>query len=562
MSPPMLATKLHIPALRSLRVHRLRLIERLNEGAPRSPCVTLVAAPAGFGKTTLVAEWVVGSRRPAAWLSLDEGDNDLARFLTYLIAALQTVAPSIGPGIIDLLQTSSPQPSLVESILTSLLNEIAALPESPAARPAVAKPGFILVLDDFHAINAKAVNTALTFLIEHMPPQMHLVIATREDPPFPWARLRARGQLTELRAADLRFTAAEAAEFLNQVMGLSLSAVDVAALEDRTEGWIAGLQLAALSMQNHQDVHGFIKAFAGDNRYIVDYLVEEVLQSQPEPIRCFLLQTAILDRLSGSLCAAVTDQPESKAQLEALERGNFFVVPLDDRRHWYRYHHLFAEVLRVHLLADLPDQVATFHGRASVWFEQHGSSNDAIRHAIAAQDYVRAASLIEHAIPEMRRSRQESTLLGWLQALPSELVRGRPVLSVHYAWVLLAQGEVHGVETRLLDAERSLERLAKGTERPEDPKTRDSQHRGTGTAEIARFDRYIPCRPVLGLRRRTSHREICTAGARPCLRGRPSRARSGSGAAGTCCLVKRGSRGSAPFLSGEYRTAATSRAHH
>ena len=471
MAPPMLATKLHIPSPRPLRVQRLRLLKRLNEGPSRLPGVTLVAAPAGFGKTTLVAEWVGGSRRPAAWLSLDEGDNDLARFLTYLIAALRTIAPGIGPGITDLIETSSPQPPLVESILTSLLNEIAALPESPATPSAVEKPGSILVLDDLHVINAKEVNTALAFFIEHMPPQMHLVIATREDPPFPLARLRARGQLTELRAADLRFSAAEAAEFLNRVMGLSLSAADIAALEDRTEGWIAGLQLAALSMQNHQDVHGFIKAFAGDNRYIVDYLAEEVLQSQPEPIRCFLLQTAILDRLSGPLCVAVTGQQESKALLETLERGNFFVIPLDDRRHWYRYHHLFAEVLRVHLLADLPEQVATLYGRASVWFEQHGSLHDAIRHAIAAQDFERAASLIEHAMPDIRRSRQESTLLGWLQALPNELVRGRPMLSAHYAWVLLAQGEVEGVDTRLLDAERSLDRLAKENERREDQKS-------------------------------------------------------------------------------------------
>lgn len=471
MAIPTLATKLYIPSSRARLVRRPRLLERLDAGAPRPPGVTLVAAPAGFGKTTLVGEWVVGSGRPTAWLSLDEADNDLARFLTYLVAALQTIAPNIGPGILDLLQTSSPQPSLVESILTAVLNEVAALSNDPAALPTDAKPGFILVLDDYHTIHTNAINMALSFLIEHMPPHMHLVIATREDPPFPLARLRARGQLTELRAADLRFTPAEAAEFLNQVMGLSLTAADVGKLEDRTEGWIAGLQLAALSMQNHQDVHGFIKAFAGDNRYIVDYLVEEVLQRQPEPIRCFLLQTAILDRLIGSLCAAVTGQQDGKARLEALERGNFFVVPLDENRHWYRYHHLFAEVLRVHLMADLPEQVSTLHGRASLWYEQHGSANDAIHHAIAALDFERAANLIERAIPQMRRSRQESTLLGWLQALPNELLRIRPVLSAHYAWVLLAQGMMDGVETRLQDAERALDRLAEGDARLQNPKS-------------------------------------------------------------------------------------------
>ena len=274
-------------------VLRPRLIERLNEGLHRK--LTLISAPAGFGKTTLVSEWVAGCERPVAWLSLDEGDSDPTRFLTYLVAALQTIAPKIGEGVLGVLQ--SPQPPPTESILTALLNEITTIPDN-----------FVLVLDDYHVIDAKPVDNALTFLLEHLPPQMHLVIATREDPQLPLARLRARGQLTELRAADLRFTPAEAAEFLNQVMGLNLSAEDIAALETRTEGWIAGLQLAALSMQGHQDVPGFIRAFAGDNRYIVDYLVEEVLQRQPERVRSFLLQTSILDRLSGSLCDAVTGQ--------------------------------------------------------------------------------------------------------------------------------------------------------------------------------------------------------------------------------------------------------------
>ena len=326
--------------------------------------------------------------RPTAWLSLDEGENDPTRFLAYLVAALQTIAPTIGEGVLGVLQ--SPQPPPTEAILTALLNEITTIPDH-----------FVLVLDDYHVIDAKPVDHALTFLLEHLPPQMHLVIATREDPQLPLARLRARGQLTELRAADLRFTASEAAEFLNQVMGLSLSAEDIAALEDRTEGWIAGLQLAALSMQGRQDVHGFIQAFAGDDRYIVDYLVEEVLQRQPAPVRSFLLQTSILDRLSGPLCDAVTGQKEGNARLEALERGNFFVVPLDDKRHWYRYHHLFAEVLSAHLMAEQPDQVATLHRRASAWYEQHGSVADAIRHALAAEDFGRAADLVELAVPAM-----------------------------------------------------------------------------------------------------------------------------------------------------------------
>ena len=449
MSTPILATKLYIPRLRPNVVSRPRLIERLNEGLHRN--LILISAPAGFGKTTLVSEWVAGCDRPVAWLSLDEGDNDPTRFLTYLVAALQTIAPNIGVGVLGALQ--SPQPPPTEAILTALLNEITAIPDN-----------FVLVLDDYHVLDAKPIDHALTFLSSICHHSMHLVIATREDPQLPLARLRARGQLTELRAADLRFTASEAAEFLNQVMGLGLSAADIAALEDRTEGWIAGLQLAALSLQGRQDVPGFIRAFAGDHRYIVDYLVEEVLQRQPEPVRSFLLQTSILDRLHGPLCDAVTGQEEGNARLEALERGNFFVVPLDDKRHWYRYHHLFAEVLSAHLMAEQPDQVATLHRRASEWYEQNGLAADAIRHALAAEDFERAADLIELAVPAMRRSRQEATVLGWLKALPDELVHCRPVLSVGYAWALLAVGELEAVEARLRDAERWLDTTADTSE--------------------------------------------------------------------------------------------------
>ena len=292
MSTPILATKLYIPPPRPKVVLRPRLIERLNEGLSAGRKLTLISAPAGFGKTTLVSEWVAGCERPVAWLSLDEGDNDPARFLTYLVAALQTIAANIGAGVLAALQ--SPQPPPTESILTALLNEITTIPDN-----------FILVLDDYHVIDAKPVDHALTFLLEHLPPQMHLVIATREDPPLPLARLRARGQLTELRAADLRFTPAEAAEFLNQVMGLNLSAEDIAALETRTEGWIAGLQLAALSMQGHQDATSFIKSFTGSHHFVLDYLVEEVLQQQSESVQTFLLRTSILDRLCGPLCDAV-----------------------------------------------------------------------------------------------------------------------------------------------------------------------------------------------------------------------------------------------------------------
>jgi LuxR family maltose regulon positive regulatory protein len=462
MSTPILATKLFIPPPRPKAVSRPRLIERLNEALHRK--LTLISAPAGFGKTTLVSEWLAASAgrerpegpRQVAWLSLDEADSNPTRFLSYLVAALQTIAPSLGDGLTGELQ--SPQPPPIESVLAALLNELATIADN-----------FVLVLDDYHVIDAQAVDHALIFLLEHLPPAMHLVITTREDPPLPLARLRARGHLVEVRATDLRFTAFEAAEFLNQIMGLKLSAQEIAALESQTEGWIAGLQLAALSMQGHEDVAGFIRSFAGDHHYIVDYLVEEVLQRQPERVRSFLLQTAILDRLSGPLCSAVTGQNDGKMLLGALERGNFFVVPLDDKRHWYRYHHLFADVLHAHLKAEQPEQVAVLHRRASAWYAENGLPADAIRHALAAAEFARAAELIELTVPATRRSREEAMLLGWLQALPDDLLRDRPVLSVHYAGTLMQSGKLAGVEARLQDAERWLEPAAASATLNEQP---------------------------------------------------------------------------------------------
>ncbi len=449
-----LATKLYIPSPRAKVVFRPRLIERLNDGLLSDRKLTIISAPAGFGKTTLVSEWINGCGRQVAWLSLDEGDSDPIRFLTYLVAALQTIAPSIGAGVLNALQ--SPQLPPIEAILTPLVNEINAIPDK-----------FIFVLDDYHMLDSKAVDNALTFLVEHQPPQMHLVITTREDPNLPLARLRVRGQLTELRATDLRFTPSEAAEFLNQVMDLNLSSEEVVILEGRTEGWIASLQLAALSIQGHQDVPGFIQAFAGDHQYIVDYLVEEVLKRQPESIRNFLLQTSILDRLNGPLCDDVTGQPGGKARLEMLLRGNFFLIPLDDKRHWYRYHHLFADVLHMHLMTEQPDQVPALHRRASGWYEQNGLAADAILHALTGEDFERAADLIERALTLLRRSRQDAMFFGWLKALPVELFRYRPVLSVAQAHVLLSVGELEGVENRLQDAERWLDTTAEKNEQPE-----------------------------------------------------------------------------------------------
>jgi len=440
MPTPILATKLYIPPPRAEIVLRPRLIERLNAGSK----LTIISASAGFGKTTLLSAWIADCGQPVAWLSLDESDSDLSRFLTYVIAALQTIQPALGENLLAALQT--PQPPPVESLLTSLLNEISALPSD-----------LILVLDDYHLLDSKAVDEALTFLVEHQPPQLRLVIATREDPTLPLARLRVRGQLTELRAADLRFTPAETAEFFNRMMGLHLSDGDIAALETRTEGWIAGLQLAALSMQGREDIAGFIQAFTGSNRYVLDYLAEEVIQRQLESTRNFLLQTAILDRLCAPLCNAVTERDDGKEMLDVLERSNLFLIPLDDKRQWHRYHHLFAEVLQARLIEVQPEKVTSLHQRASAWYEQNGYLPDAIRHALAAQDFDRAANLIERVWLAMDISYQSATWLDWVKALPNELIRARPVLSVGYGWALLSVGELEASEARLRDAERWLE---------------------------------------------------------------------------------------------------------
>jgi LuxR family maltose regulon positive regulatory protein len=331
----------------------------------------------------------------------------------------------------------------------TLLNEIAAV-----------EAEIVLILDDYHAIETQAIHRGIGFLLGHLPPQMHLIIASRADPPLSLARLRSHGELTELRVSDLRFTPEEAAAFLNQVMGLEISAADVAALEKRTEGWIAGLQLAALSLQGRENISDFVAAFSGDDRYIVDYLMEEVLQRQSDRVRHFLLQTAILERLSGDLCDAVTDQRDGQEMLEALERGNLFIIPLDNKRQWYRYHHLFADVLLAHARTEWPERLPSLHGRASEWYEQNELFSDAIRHALAAQDFERAADLIEPMWPTLRNRQQEATVLSWMKVLPDSLIRARPILSVAYALVLLNAGQLEGIETYLQDAERELAQLA------------------------------------------------------------------------------------------------------
>ena len=440
---PLLATKLYLPRPQRRAVPRPRLVDRLNRG--KDSVLTLVSAPAGFGKSTLLAAWLAAEpaaagKHSAAWLSLDAGDNDPALFWTYVITALRTAAPTLGTGALAALQTRT---ASSQEVLTGLLNDLAALERD-----------VVLVLDDYHAIESRDVHDGMAFLLDHLPPRLHLVLASRADPPLPLARLRARGELVEIRAADLRFTPEEAAEYLTDVMDLPLTAHDVSTLGSRTEGWIAALQLAALSMRGRDDLPGFVEGFAGDDRYIVDYLVEEVLQSQPAPVRAFLLQTSILTRMNAFLCDAVTGRGDGRAMLEALDRANLFLVPLDDRRRWYRYHHLFAEVLQARLLDEQPDELPELHRRASSWHAEHGDPDAAIQHAMAAGDSGLAANLIEAALPAMARDRREGTLRGWLEALPEEVFRLRPVLSLGFVGALLSTGATDGVEPRLRDAER------------------------------------------------------------------------------------------------------------
>ena len=449
----MLATKLFAPTRRPQLVARPRLTEQLDVTLEASQRLTLVSAPAGFGKTTVLSDWLthVDRDRPdihVGWLSLDGGDNDLTRLLTHLVAALRRVDLDVDTAVLESLSAAASS-----TALTALVNEVARASEHAPGQQ------WILVLDDYHVIASADVHEAVTFLLDHLPDQLHLVVATRSDPPLPLARLRSRGQLTELRAADLRFTPSEARAFLNQVMGLGLTAADIGALEERTEGWIAGLQLAALSlrgMPEPEEVSGFIEAFTGSNRFVIDYLADEVLARQAPHVRDFLLRTAVLDRLTGPLCDAVTGRADGSRMLEDLERGNLFLVPLDARRSWYRYHHLFADVLRARLLAEHADEVPGLHRSAGEWYAAHDLVPDAVQHALAGEDFDRAAYLVEQALPGMRRTRQDGQLLAWTRSLPESVVSRSPVLSILSAWSLLISGDLDAVEPRLDDAEAAL----------------------------------------------------------------------------------------------------------
>lgn len=483
MTIPLLKTKLYIPTARSKLLSRPRLIECLNAGLQGK--LTLISAPAGFGKTTLLSEWIVQrgdeaiSTLSVAWLSLDKGDDAPRRFWTYVVAALQSVLPGIGEATLSAIQSSPPssplsaladdassplshtQAAWIEAALTLLINEIA---EAPGQ--------LVLVLDDYHLIEADLIHDGVAFLLGHLPQNMHLIIASRGEPPLPLARLRGRGQLTELGEAELRFTIDEAATFLNQMIGLGLSTKEVGALVGRTEGWITGLQLAALSMRGREDVSGFIAAFTGSHRYVLDYLVQEVLHRQPQDVQTFLLQTSILDRLTGPLCDALTGhgpdlasrvgRPEStemgngQKMLERLEAADLFIVPLDDERRWYRYHRLFADLLRNQLEERWPGLLPTLHRQASLWYEKKDLLSEAIGHAWASGDIERVAHLVEGNVVAVMDYGELPVLVGWLDTLPEEMVRSRPWLAVSHAWALMYTGQLDAVERRLQDAENAL----------------------------------------------------------------------------------------------------------
>ncbi len=441
---PLLMTKLHQPRSRHRLVARSYLVERLQQRMEHA--LTLISAPAGFGKTTLLAQWLASARMPVAWLSVDAQDNNPTRFLASLIAALQTLDAQLGTTALALLHT--PQPPTPEAVLAVLTNDLVERSGGEVA----------LVLDDYHLITADPIHRGMTFLLEHLPEQLHLTLATRADPPLlPLARLRAQGQLCEVRAADLRFRDTEASAFLREVLGLDLEASAITTLESRAEGWIAGLQLAALSLQGRADVSGFLAAFSGSHRFVLDYLSEEVLARQPAAVQQFLLHTCILECLSGPLCDAVTGQEGSQAMLEALEKANLFVVALDDERGWYRYHHLFADVLRRHLQQAEPMLVPELHRRASAWYERHALPIEAVQHALAIPDVELAARLIEPIALPVTFQGQISTVLGWLNALPEALVRARPNLCVCHASLLILINQLEAAEDFLREAERHVQ---------------------------------------------------------------------------------------------------------
>ncbi|UCD99708.1 MAG: helix-turn-helix transcriptional regulator, partial [Chloroflexota bacterium] len=442
MATPLLNTKLYIPQTSPDLVSRPHLISKLN--AVVKVKFALISAPAGFGKSTLMSEWARSIDKPVAWLSLDEGENNLKRFLSYLIAAFQQIDGSVGERILSSLEATDNPP--VEPLITILINEIAELREV-----------FYLVLDDYHLITSQKINEALNFFLDHLPSNAHLVISARVDPTLPLSRYRARGQMIEIRLDDLRFTEAEVTAFLNELIGLDLSPADILALLARTEGWITGLHLAALSMQGRQDKQEFIAEFSGSHHYIIDYLVDEVMARQPEEIQAFLCKTSILDRFSASLCDDVLEISNSKMVLQALDRANLFLISLDDEHTWYRYHHLFADFLRQRLSEREPGNISKLHRRASEWLAQNNLITEAVNHSLAGEDFERAAQLVESVGPDMMMRSEFDQLTSWLDAIPQDMVITWPWLCIIRAWMCQRWARLDEAEQNLQYAERSLE---------------------------------------------------------------------------------------------------------
>jgi ATP/maltotriose-dependent transcriptional regulator MalT len=456
MPVPLLATKFYIPRARAEAVARPRLIEKLLNGVHCPGGLTLLSGPAGSGKTTLLSEFIARLEQPAAWLSLDEGDNDPIRFWAYLITACQAILEDVGESALEALQTA--QNLSDDAVPSILINDLTAQDRS-----------IVLVLDDYHAIHNSSIHAGLLFLLEHLPHNLHIVISTRTDPPWPLARFRARNQLVEIRAQDLRFSVEEAAEFLNRTMGLNLSAEDVAALDERTEGWAAGLQLAALSLQGRSDIPAFVKAFTGSHVYVAEYLVEEALQRQPQDVQAFLLQTSLLDRLNAGLCEAVVGRLErsnvptfqpSNDILRYLERANLFLIPLDDEGQWFRYHQLFADLLQARLQKAFPkDEITALHLRAATWYEQNGYLVEAVQHTFSAGDYENAALLVDQMGQAMIFTDQHNILNNWLDALPNRIIQTRPRLQIYRLLIDLSKGTLDMFEQTLLEKEKLIKAL-------------------------------------------------------------------------------------------------------
>ncbi len=447
MPVTILATKLYIPPTREKAIARPHLIEKLLNGVSRPGNFTLVSGPAGFGKTTLLSEFVTRLRQPAAWVSLDEGDNDPIQFWTYLITACQSILGDVGEPALELL--NAPQTLPDETIPSILINDLSKQEGS-----------IVLVLDDYHAIQTPSIHTGLQFLLDHLPHNLHVVVSTRTDPPLPLARFRARNQLVEIRTQNLRFSIEEAAEFLNHTMGLDVSVEDVVALEERTEGWAAGLQLAALSMQGRSDIAGFVEAFTGSHLYVAEYLVEEILKQQPEDAQSFLLQTSILERLNAGLCEAVSGCTDGQAILTALHRANVFVISLDHEGRWFRYHHLFADLLRSRLPQALKTEVILkLHRRASVWYEHNGFPLEAINHALAAEDLERGADLVKQSAPALIFSGRIKTLRRWLEALPQASFQAYPQLTFYQFWIDVLQNRADLSKQAIQEKEDLLKEL-------------------------------------------------------------------------------------------------------